>query len=236
MNSFLKLLVTVGIGTVLGFLAVGLAICTETLKTWKNTTARGIIHDGAPHGILRAALFHCGYSTVLILIGSCLVGLEHMSTPAAAVLRTLTAGCIATALLPVDIKWQLLWVQWYTSGTVPAPKMHHAGKCCHAGTILGTCCCGCWRLTSHGLPQWGGHSRPAQPPDSHRQVRTAALHCIALQLHTAILPAASSLGRRKSAYEYSAGRLEQAEVARGQALPANPSRCWRAGGWGRAAL
>ena len=76
-HSFLKLLVTVGIGCVLGFLAVGLAICTETLKTWKNTTARGIIHDGAPHGIFRATLFHCGYSTVLILVGSCLVSLKH---------------------------------------------------------------------------------------------------------------------------------------------------------------
>ena len=73
MHSFLKLLVTVGIGAVLGFLAVALALCTEGLKSWKNSIARGIIHDGAPHGILRAAIFHSGYSTGLILIGSCLV-------------------------------------------------------------------------------------------------------------------------------------------------------------------
>ena len=71
----MKLLVTVGIGAVLGFLAVALAICTEALKSWKNGVARGIIHDGAPHGILRAAIFHSGYSTSLILIGSCLVSM-----------------------------------------------------------------------------------------------------------------------------------------------------------------
>ena len=72
-HSFLKLLVTIGIGAVLGFLAVALALCTEGLKSWKNSIARSIIHDGAPHGILRAAIFHSGYSTGLILIGSCLV-------------------------------------------------------------------------------------------------------------------------------------------------------------------
>ena len=75
MHSFVKLLVTVGIGIVLGFLAVALALCTEGLKSWKNSIARGIIHDGAPRGILRAAIFHCGYSTGLILIGSCMVSL-----------------------------------------------------------------------------------------------------------------------------------------------------------------
>jgi len=75
-HSFLKLLVTVGIGAVLGFLAVALALCTEGLKSWKNAIARGIIHDGAPHGILRAAIFHGGYSTTLILIGSCLVSIN----------------------------------------------------------------------------------------------------------------------------------------------------------------
>ncbi len=80
MHSFLKLLVTVGIGAVLGFLAVALALCTEGLKSWKNSIARGIIHDGAPHGILRAAIFHSGYSTGLILIGSCLVSSTHMHT------------------------------------------------------------------------------------------------------------------------------------------------------------
>ncbi len=78
MHSFLKLLVTVGIGAVLGFLAVALALCTEGLKSWKNSIARGIIHDGAPHGILRAAIFHSGYSTGLILIGSCLVSFTLM--------------------------------------------------------------------------------------------------------------------------------------------------------------
>ena len=81
-HSFLKLLVTVGIGVVLGFLAVALAVCTERLKLWKNTFARGIIHDGHPHGILRAAIFHGGYSTTLILIGSCLVSLlQRTSLP-----------------------------------------------------------------------------------------------------------------------------------------------------------
>ena len=57
----------------MGFLSVALALCTEGLKSWKNSIARSIIHDGAPHGILRAAIFHSGYSTGLILIGSCLV-------------------------------------------------------------------------------------------------------------------------------------------------------------------
>ena len=77
MHSFLKLLVTISIGAVLGFLAEGLAVCTEGLKTWKNSIARGLIHDGAPHGILRATFFHCSYSTGLILIGSCLVMQRH---------------------------------------------------------------------------------------------------------------------------------------------------------------
>ena len=73
MHSFLKLIVTIGIGVAIGVVSVGLASVTEALRTWKNVLARSIIHDGQPHGILRAASFHMGYSTALILLGSILV-------------------------------------------------------------------------------------------------------------------------------------------------------------------
>ena len=190
-HSFLKLLVTVGIGCVLGFLAVGLAICTETLKTWKNTTARGIIHDGAPHGIFRATLFHCGYSTVLILVGSCLVRLKHSLLP-----QQLCFVCSQCMHGHCTVFCRCNGNHCGIPGilkSLPMPQqMYHAGRCCCAGTILGTCCCGCWRLIGHGLPQWGGHSRSAQSTDPHCQVRTAAL-----RLLLAILPAVPYLGHRK---------------------------------------
>ena len=72
--SFFKLLVTLCIGVLVGSLAVGLASITEALKDWKNVLSRTLIHDGRPHGIMRACLFHSGYSSALILLGSALVG------------------------------------------------------------------------------------------------------------------------------------------------------------------
>ena len=72
-HSFVKLIVTISIGVAIGVLSVGLASVTENLRRWKNFTSRCIIHDGHPHGILRAGCFHMGYSTILILLGSSLV-------------------------------------------------------------------------------------------------------------------------------------------------------------------
>ena len=72
-HSFVKLIVTISIGVAIGVLSVGLASVTENLRRWKNFTSRSIIHDGHPHGILRAGCFHMGYSTILILLGYSLV-------------------------------------------------------------------------------------------------------------------------------------------------------------------
>ena len=72
-HSFIKLLITLSIGVLVGCLAVGLASVTEALKEFKNATSRAFIHDGRSYGILRATLFHSGYSAALILVGSALV-------------------------------------------------------------------------------------------------------------------------------------------------------------------
>lgn len=72
-HVFIKLIVTISVGVAIGMLCVGLAIVTEALKVWKNATTRSIIHDGYPHGILRATVFHGSYSTALIILGSCIV-------------------------------------------------------------------------------------------------------------------------------------------------------------------
>lgn len=72
-HSFLKLIVTLFIGVAIGLLVVGLAAVTDYLRDWKNVTARSIIHDGHPHGIFRAACFHAGYTTAIVLLGSSLV-------------------------------------------------------------------------------------------------------------------------------------------------------------------
>ncbi|CAK0780533.1 hypothetical protein CVIRNUC_005084 [Coccomyxa viridis] len=140
-HSFLKLLVTVGIGCVLGFLAVGLAICTETLKTWKNTTARGIIHDGGPHGIFRAMLFHCGYSTVLILIGSCLA--QFWAPAAAAAGVSLVMAYLNGVAIPDLLSLRTLIAKWVgTCCSVSAnlalgpeaPMIHLGGCAAHVAT------------------------------------------------------------------------------------------------------
>lgn len=86
-HSFLKLLVTLFIGIFVGTLAVGLASFTEALKSWKNIVSRTLIHDGLPHGIMRAALFHSGYSAALILLGSALVRPQGIWLPHAATCR-----------------------------------------------------------------------------------------------------------------------------------------------------
>jgi chloride channel 7 len=81
-HVFIKLIITICIGVSIGVLAVGLASVTEAVRVWKNVVTRSIIHDGQPHGILRAAIFHSGHTAALTLLASCLVSMpvlaEHL--------------------------------------------------------------------------------------------------------------------------------------------------------------
>lgn len=71
--TLVKLCVTILIGVTVGVLAVGLALGTEKIIGFKNEVARRIIHDGRPLGVLRAALFHIGFSSALVIVGSTMV-------------------------------------------------------------------------------------------------------------------------------------------------------------------
>ena len=71
-----KLLATFFIGLVTGAAGAGLAAAQERLYHTKNNAAREIIHDGLPHGILRAFVFHLAYTETLVLIGASLVRSE----------------------------------------------------------------------------------------------------------------------------------------------------------------
>ncbi|KAK9831020.1 hypothetical protein WJX74_000332 [Apatococcus lobatus] len=71
--TVVKLLATFLIGIVTGAAGAGLAAAQERLYHTKNNAAREIIHDGLPHGILRAFVFHLAYTETLVLIGASLV-------------------------------------------------------------------------------------------------------------------------------------------------------------------
>lgn len=60
-------------GVQVGMLAVGMALCTEALHSWKNVITRRVIHDGHANGIVRGCLLHMSYSIGLVLVGISLV-------------------------------------------------------------------------------------------------------------------------------------------------------------------
>ena len=77
--TVVKLLATFFIGIVTGAAGAGLAAAQERLYHTKNNAAREIIHDGLPHGILRAFVFHLAYTETLVLIGASLVRIQQRS-------------------------------------------------------------------------------------------------------------------------------------------------------------
>lgn len=88
-HTIVKCITTVVIGLVVGLLAVALGRITETTIVWKNTFLRSIVHSpdySLEWGITLAAAFHVGYSVLLVVFGSSLVGL---STPAHDILSLL---------------------------------------------------------------------------------------------------------------------------------------------------
>lgn len=75
-HTIVKCITTVVIGLVVGLLAVALGRITETTIVWKNTFLRTIVHSpdySIQWGMCLAALFHVGYSVILVVIGSSLV-------------------------------------------------------------------------------------------------------------------------------------------------------------------
>ncbi len=72
-TTVVKLLATFMIGIITGAAGASLAAAQERMYHAKNNAAREIIHDGLPHGILRAFFFHLAYTEALVLIGASLV-------------------------------------------------------------------------------------------------------------------------------------------------------------------
>ena len=75
-HTIVKCITTVVIGLVVGLLAVALGRITETTIVWKNTLLRTIVHSpdySLQCGMCLAAVFHVGYSVLLVVISSSLV-------------------------------------------------------------------------------------------------------------------------------------------------------------------
>ena len=75
-HTIVKCITTVVIGLVVGLLAVALGRITETTIVWKNTLLRTIVHSpeySLQCGMCLAAVFHVGYSVLLVAISSSLV-------------------------------------------------------------------------------------------------------------------------------------------------------------------
>lgn len=113
--TVVKLLATFFIGLVTGAAGAGLAAAQEHLYHTKNNAAREIIHDGLPHGILRAFVFHLAYTETLVLIGASLVRAEP---PHLHIAQTVFRCCIPKPAA-MGIQRQNNWTQqhpsWFTN-------------------------------------------------------------------------------------------------------------------------
>ena len=65
-HTLAKFVITLATGVATGAAAVALSNCVGALHEWKNGSVQRLLDGGGPHALLGAALWHAGYSCLLV--------------------------------------------------------------------------------------------------------------------------------------------------------------------------